>query len=84
MTLRNGILDGTKLSATERIGILFILLCLSYITDSVQILKPGWTKYRISATEFFDCIKLKLGFEKWVDNTNPRDQVFYAQPLVKP
>ena len=83
MSLRNGALDGTKLTATERIGILFKLLCVTYTATGVKLLKPGWNQNNITAKEFRNCIKLQLGFEKWVDRTNPRVQVIHAEPLLE-
>ena len=83
MSLRNGALDGTKLTATERIGILFILLCVTYTATGVELLKPGWNNNNITAKEFRNCIKLQLGFEKWVDRTNSRVQVIHAEPLLE-
>ena len=82
MTIRNGILDGTKMSASERIGNLLILLCLSHTTSGIDLLQPGWGRNHISKKQFQDCIKLQLGFEKWVNESNTIEEVREASTLL--
>ena len=77
-SVRNGITDGTKMSATERVGNLFVLLCMMYTTSGKKILHRGMVKNHIGLNEFCDCIKLQLGFEQWVNNSNTREQVLCA------
>jgi hypothetical protein len=57
MSLRNGVTDGTKMTASERVGNMFILLCCAiHTTDGHGIFREGLKAYHISLTAFKDCI----------------------------
>ena len=79
---RSGALDGTKMSATERLGNMMILMCLCHTTMGVDLLRRGWKKNNIRHTDFRECIKLQLAFDKWVNDSNQVHEVESAIPLV--
>ena len=83
MSVRTGVLDGTKMSATERLGNMMILMCLAHTTTGINLLRRGWSKNNIGHQEFRDCIKLQLAFEKWVNDPNEIHEVQSALPLVE-
>ena len=69
--LHNGVTDGTKMSASERIANMLMLLCAINTKDGRDIFHDGLGANCISLTAFKDCMKLQLSFEKWVDDSNP-------------
>ena len=79
---RKGFGDGTKMTASDRIGNLFIMLCVSYTQSGKDLLADGWRQQRISQTEYRNSIKLLLGFERWCMQSNPIEQVRSAVRLV--
>ena len=79
---RDGLCDGTKMTAMERIGNLHELLVLTYTQSGYYIIKPILRKHRITISKWRDCIKLQLSFEKWVHDHNHIEDVQNAQPLV--
>jgi hypothetical protein len=82
MSLRNGVTDGTKMTASECVGNMFILLCAIHTKDGRGIFRGGLKAYRISLTAFTDCMKLQLSFEKWVDDSNSIIDVCGASDLL--
>ena len=80
---RTGVLDGTKMSATERLGNLMVLLCLAHTTQGIALLRRGWQKNNIGQQDFRDCIKLQLAYEKWVNDSNEIQDVKDSVPLVE-
>ncbi len=79
---RNGITDGTKMSASERVGNMFVLLCAMHTDVGKEIFSDGCQMSRISLQQIKDCLKLQLGFEKWVNDTNTIEDVHRATPLL--
>jgi hypothetical protein len=82
MSSRNGVTDGTKMTASERVGNMFILLCAIHTKDGSKIFREGLKAYCISLTAFKDCMKLQLSFEKWVDDSNSIIDVCGASNLL--
>jgi len=80
---RTGVLDGTKMSATERLGNLMVLLCLAHTTQGIALLRRGWQKNNIGHQDFRDCIKLQLAYKKWVNDSNEIQDVKDSVPLVE-
>ena len=70
MSSRNCVTDGTKMTASERVGNMFILLCVSHTKDGRGILNNGLNELGIALSAFKNCMKLQLSFEKWVDDSN--------------
>jgi len=82
MSSRNGVTDGTKMTASERVGNMFILLCVSHTKDGRGILNNGLNELGIALSAFKNCLKLQLSFEKWVDDSNPIIDVCGASDLL--
>ena len=82
MTIRNGATDGTKLSATERLGNLFGMLCVAHTTEGIAVLRPGWSSNNIGHAAFRDCMKLQLAFDKWVNDPHETEEVEDSTALV--
>ena len=82
MSSRNGVTDGTKMTASERVGNMFILLCVSHTKDGRGILNSGLNELGIALSAFKNCLKLQLSFEKWVDDSNPIIDVCGASELL--
>ena len=79
---RKGFGDGTKMTASDRVGNLFIMLCVSYTTAGKDLLKDGWDRENIPQKNYRDCIKLLLGFERWCMQSNPIAKVKNAARVV--
>ena len=70
------------MGCNERVGNLKLLLCLSYTTEGIALLQPGLRKHNISLRAFRNCIKLQLGFQKWIHEFNDKEEVDNAAPLL--
>jgi len=81
-TVRNGFGDGTKMSSVEAVGNLHIQLCVSYTQSGIDLLRDGWATHRISQKEYRDTIKLILGFERWINEPIPMEDIEPAIALV--
>ena len=66
-----GVVDGTKISAKECVGNMFLVLCLGHTIEGWGLLKPYFWKHKIRISRFRQCLKLQLGFDKWVHEDNP-------------
>ena len=64
MSSCNGVTDGTKMTASERVGNMFMLLCAIHTNDGHAIFRDGLGAEGISLSAFKDCMKLQLSFEK--------------------
>jgi len=79
---RNGVTDGTKMSASERVGNMFLLLCALHTEQCKEIFADGCNESRVSLEQMKNCLKLQLGFEKWVNDSNTKEDVTRATVLV--
>ena len=79
---RTGITDGNKMGCNERVGNFLLLLCVIHTTGGINIMKPGWQANNITQKEFQNCMKLQLGFQKWIHEFNDKPEVDNAYPLV--
>ena len=82
MSSRNGVTDGTKMSASERVGNMFLILCLLHTQDGKQLFADGLDDIGVSLRAIKDCLKLQLSFEKWVNNSNSIEDVWKASSQV--
>ena len=82
MSDRNGVTDGTKMSASERVGNMFILLCAMHTEHGKQLFIDGCNESRISFNNMKYCIKLQLGFEKWVNEPNTMQDIDQAKHVI--
>ena len=64
MLSRNGVTDGTKMTLSELVGNMFMLLCAIHTKDGSEIFRDGLGAEGISLSAFKDCMKLPLSFEK--------------------
>jgi len=79
---RNGITDGTKMSASERVGNMFVLLCAMHTDVGKELFSEGCQLSGISLQQLKGCLKLQLGFEKWVNDSNTTQDVDRATPRL--
>ncbi len=70
------------MTASERVGNIFMLLCVSHTIDGRGIFLKGISELGISQSAFKNCIKRQLSFEKWVDDSNPIIDVCGASDLL--
>jgi len=82
MSDRNGVTDGTKMSASERVGNFFLVLCALHTDVGKEIFSEGCNASGITLQQMKECIKLQLGFEKWVNDSNLIAEVESATSLV--
>ena len=79
---RNGLMNGSKVTGSERRGNLLRLLCLSH-TDAI---KPKLTEklreQSISITKFQKCLKQYLSMEEWFHGNNLKEEVLAARPMI--
>ena len=79
---RNGVLANTLVTATERRGNMFRLLCVCH-TDQVRShLRHTLLEKQIRLSEFIDCLKLYLGYGEWLHSTNLKHEVKSSRPLI--
>jgi hypothetical protein len=62
MSSRISVTDGTKMTASERVGNMFMLLCVSYTKDGRGIFSNGLNELGIALSAFKDYMKLQLSF----------------------
>ncbi len=82
MSSRNSVTDGTKMTASERVGNIFMLLCVIHTKDGRGILHNGLNELDIALSAFRNFMKLKVSFEKWVDDSNLIIDVCGASDLL--
>ncbi len=82
MSSRNGVTDGTKMSANECVGNMFLILCLLHTNDGKQLFADGLEDIGISLHAIKDFLRLQLSFEKWINNLNPIEDVVKASLQV--
>ena len=79
---RNGLMNGSKVTGSERRGNLLRLLCLSH----TEAIKPKLTEklreQSISMTKFQKCLKQYLPVEEWFHGNNLKEEVFAARPMI--
>ncbi len=83
MSDQNGVIDGTKMSASERVGNMFMLLCAMHTHDGITIFEPGCFASSLSLEDMKQCIKLQLGFELWVNQSNAIEDVAKAESVTE-
>jgi hypothetical protein len=79
---RNGALKNTLVSATERRGNMFLLLCLCH-TDVIREPLEATLRYAsINPNKCIKCLKLYIAMEEWFHENNPIQEVKLAHRLV--
>lgn len=82
MSDRNGITDGTRMTASERVGNMFILLCVMHTEHGKELFLEGCQVSGVTLHQIRECLKLQLGFEKWVNDSNPIQDMDRATTLL--
>ena len=80
--LRNGLLDGTKVGASEIRGNLHRLLCISYTVSGQEALRQVLEDHNLSFEQFRNFIRLYLAMEEWFHDSRPKDEVRHARRLI--
>ena len=70
------------MGCNEMVGNFLMLLCTIHTTGGIQIMKPGWEMNNTTQRKFKNCMKLQLGFQKWIHEFNGKPEVDNAYPLV--
>jgi hypothetical protein len=80
--MRNGIIDGTKCQSEERKGNLFLLLCISNTIEGRMKLQDTLDNNSSKWKKMLEFIKLYLSMEEWFHNSNDKEEVNQARPLI--
>ena len=79
---RNGLMNASKVTGSERRGNLLRLLCLSH-TDAIKpTLTEKLREQSISITKFQKCLKQYLTMEEWFHGTNLKEEVLASQHMI--
>ena len=81
-SMRNGIIDDTKCQAEERKGNLFLLLCIGSTVLSGEKLQTALQYNDRTWKKWLQFIKLYLSMEQWFHDSNPKEEVNNARPLI--
>ena len=90
-SIRNGIIDGTKIQSSERKGNLFCLLCIAHTTEGMNALYKGvWFRISEDGDEniinfqqrWIHFIKMYLALEEWLHDDNLREEVDGSYILI--
>ncbi len=79
---RNDALKNTLVSATERHGEMFLLLCLCHTDAVCKNLVRILCQSGINSANFFKCLKLYISMEEWFHKNNVKEEVNSANSLV--
>ncbi len=82
MSIQNEIMDGTKMCGSERVGNCFILLCVLNTAVGQKLIKPGLRSRNISLKKIISCLKLCLGYMRWVHESHTINEVHNVHNLV--
>ena len=75
-SMQNGFVYGTECQAEERMGNLFLLLCIAHTVEGSSILQKGLGYISNSRwKKFLDFLKLYLSMEEWFHDCNKKDEV---------
>jgi hypothetical protein len=81
-SMRNGIIDDTKCQAEERKGNLFLLLCIGSTVLGGEKLQSALRYDSRKWKKWLQFIKLYLSMEQWFHDSNPKEEVNNARPLI--
>jgi hypothetical protein len=79
---RNGLMNGSKVTGSERRGNLLRLLCLSHTDAIKQKLTEKLREQSISMNKFQKCLKLYLSMEEWFHGSNLKEEVLASCSLI--
>ena len=81
-SMRKSVLKNSLVTASERWGNLFRLLCLSHTNQIRSRLDQCLICEKINPADFYLCIKLYLGTEEWFHAKNPKTEVHAPNVLT--
>ena len=79
---RNGLMNGSKVTGSERRGNLLCLLCVSHTDAIKQKLTEKMREQSISMTKFQKCLKQYLSMEEWFHGNNLKEEVMNSCPMI--
>jgi hypothetical protein len=79
---RNGLMNGSKVTGSERRGTLLCLICLSHTVAIKQKLTEKLREQSISMNKFQKCLKLYLSMEEWFQGSNLKEEVLASRSLI--
>ncbi len=82
MSICNGITDGTKMCASERVGNCFVLLCVMHTHLGKELMDNKMKQRKILMKRFINCLKRYLAYEHWVTEPHSRAQVRRSYKLL--
>jgi hypothetical protein len=82
MSIQNGMTNGTKMCISEHVGNCFVLLCVLNTAAGQKLFKPGLRSRNISLKKIISCLKLYLGYERWVHESHTINGVHNGHNLV--
>jgi len=81
-SMRNGIIDDTKCQSEEQKGNLFLLLCIGSTALGGQKLQTALRYNDRTWKKWLGFIKLYLSMEEWFHDSNPKEEVNNARPII--
>ncbi len=74
-TMRNGLIEGTKMQSSKRKGNLFWFLCIAHRTNAKTILKNSLQLFNVRWGKFIHFLKSYLAMEEWFHDSNDKDKI---------
>ena len=81
-TERNNPTENTKMTASERVGNMHLLLCATYTATGAALFCEKLEERNLTIEDLRHCLKLQLAFEKWVGDSNPVEDVKRCNRLL--
>ena len=81
--MRNGIIDDTKCQYEERKDNLFLLLCIGSTALGGEKLQTALRYNDQTWKKWLGFVKLYLSMEQWFHDSNPKEEVNNARPLIE-
>jgi hypothetical protein len=81
-SMRNGLIDGTKIQLSKRKGNLFQFLCIAHKTKAKTILKNSLQLSDVEWRKFIHFLKSYLAMEEWFHDSNDKDEVHNARDEI--
>jgi len=80
--MRNGIIDDTKCQSEEQKGNQFLLLCIGSTALGGEKLQTALQYNDQTWKKWLGFVKLYLSMEQWFHDSNPKEEVNNARPLI--
>jgi hypothetical protein len=81
-SMRNGLIDGTKIQSSERKGNLFRFLCIAHRTKAKTILKNSLQLSDVRWRKFIHFLKSYLAMEELFHDSNDKDKVHNSRDEI--